>query len=129
MDAVPIVPPLFRDTKNTTLHELQTGDSSRATDSQSAACWIMASTAGRLPLADRNDRQRARRFRSNGLETRGLDYENTSHGRDTADDNAVPEGRRDRPETGGSAGRLADRRRRPWHGGRRIDRRGPLARP
>src|SRR6266852_9813140 len=32
MDAVPIVPPLFRDTKNTTLHELQTGDSSRATD-------------------------------------------------------------------------------------------------
>src|ERR1700757_1362806 len=32
MDAVPIVPPLFRGTKNTTLHELQTGDTSRATD-------------------------------------------------------------------------------------------------
>jgi hypothetical protein len=32
MDAVPIVPPLFRGTKNTTLHELQTGDRSRATD-------------------------------------------------------------------------------------------------
>jgi hypothetical protein len=32
MDAVPIVPPLFRATKNTTLHELQTGDRSRATD-------------------------------------------------------------------------------------------------
>jgi hypothetical protein len=34
MDAVPIVPPLFWGTKNTTLHELQTGDRSRATDSQ-----------------------------------------------------------------------------------------------
>jgi hypothetical protein len=33
MDAMPIVPPLFRATKNTTLHELQTGDRSRATDS------------------------------------------------------------------------------------------------
>jgi hypothetical protein len=33
MDAVPIVPPLFWGTKNTTLHELQTGDRSRATDS------------------------------------------------------------------------------------------------
>jgi FixJ family two-component response regulator len=32
MDAVPIVPPLFWGTKNTTLHELQTGDRSRATD-------------------------------------------------------------------------------------------------
>src|ERR1700730_1801767 len=32
MDAVPIVPPLFWCTKNTTLHELQTGDRSRATD-------------------------------------------------------------------------------------------------
>src|SRR6516162_7720290 len=32
MDAVPIVPPLFRAPKNTTLHELQTGDRSRATD-------------------------------------------------------------------------------------------------
>src|SRR2546427_582399 len=32
MDAVPIVPPLFRGTKNTTLHELQTHDRSRATD-------------------------------------------------------------------------------------------------
>src|SRR5437879_10683236 len=32
MDAVPIVPPLFQGTKNTTLHELQTGDRSRATD-------------------------------------------------------------------------------------------------
>src|ERR1700740_1189417 len=32
MDAVPIVPPLFRGTKNTTLHELQTGDTSRAPD-------------------------------------------------------------------------------------------------
>jgi hypothetical protein len=32
MDAVSIVPPLFWDTKNTTLHELQTGDRSRATD-------------------------------------------------------------------------------------------------
>jgi hypothetical protein len=29
---VPIVPPLFWGTKNTTLHELQTGDRSRATD-------------------------------------------------------------------------------------------------
>src|ERR1700739_4715830 len=35
MDAVPIVPPLFRGTKNTTLHELQTGDTSRATDTSS----------------------------------------------------------------------------------------------
>src|SRR5256885_13038987 len=34
MDAVPIVPPLFRGTKNTTLHELQTGDRSRATDTR-----------------------------------------------------------------------------------------------
>jgi hypothetical protein len=34
MDAVPIVPPLFRGTKNTTLHELQTADRSRATDSR-----------------------------------------------------------------------------------------------
>src|SRR5882672_3621652 len=34
MDAVPIVPPLFRATKNTTLHELQTGDTSRATDTR-----------------------------------------------------------------------------------------------
>src|SRR5713101_2525938 len=33
MDAVPIVPPLVQGTKNTTLHELQTGDRSRATDS------------------------------------------------------------------------------------------------
>jgi hypothetical protein len=32
MDAVPIVPPLFQGTKNTTLHELQTGDRSCATD-------------------------------------------------------------------------------------------------
>src|SRR6266699_5482076 len=32
MDAVPIVPPLFQGTKNTTLHELQTADRSRATD-------------------------------------------------------------------------------------------------
>src|ERR1700722_2949930 len=32
MDAVPIVPPLIWGTKNTTLHELQTGDRSRATD-------------------------------------------------------------------------------------------------
>src|ERR1700756_6061029 len=32
MDAVPIVPPLFQGTKNTTLHELQTGDTSCATD-------------------------------------------------------------------------------------------------
>jgi hypothetical protein len=32
MDAVPIVPPLFWGTKNTTLHELQTHDRSRATD-------------------------------------------------------------------------------------------------
>jgi hypothetical protein len=32
MDAVPIVPPLFQGTKNTTLHELQTGDRSRAAD-------------------------------------------------------------------------------------------------
>ncbi|MCK1709080.1 MULTISPECIES: hypothetical protein [unclassified Bradyrhizobium] len=29
---MPIVPPLFQGTKNTTLHELQTGDRSRATD-------------------------------------------------------------------------------------------------
>jgi hypothetical protein len=36
MDAVPIVPPLFRGTKNTTLHELQTGDRSRATDNPRA---------------------------------------------------------------------------------------------
>src|SRR5947208_1678397 len=36
MDAVPIVPPLFQGTKNTTLHELQTGDRSRATDRTSA---------------------------------------------------------------------------------------------
>src|SRR6202171_3139591 len=34
MDAVPIVPPLFRATKNTTLHELQTHDRSRATDTR-----------------------------------------------------------------------------------------------
>jgi len=34
MDAVPIVPPLFWGTKNTTLHELQTGDRSRATDTR-----------------------------------------------------------------------------------------------
>jgi two-component system sensor histidine kinase UhpB len=34
MDAVPIVPPLFQGTKNTTLHELQTGDRSRAADMQ-----------------------------------------------------------------------------------------------
>src|SRR5512132_4391025 len=34
MDAVPIVPPLFRSTKNTTLHELQTHDRSRATDTE-----------------------------------------------------------------------------------------------
>jgi hypothetical protein len=34
MDAVPIVPPLFRGTKNTTLHELQTDDRSRATDTR-----------------------------------------------------------------------------------------------
>src|ERR1700722_16546125 len=33
MDAVPLRPPLFWGTKNTTLHELQTGDRSRATDS------------------------------------------------------------------------------------------------
>jgi len=37
MDAVPIVPPLFRGTKNTTLHELQTGDKSRATDTRKSA--------------------------------------------------------------------------------------------
>src|ERR1700758_3964770 len=37
MDAVPIVPPLFWGTKNTTLHELQTGDRSRATDNG----WFM----------------------------------------------------------------------------------------
>src|SRR3954464_4255436 len=36
MDAVPIVPPLFRAIKNTTLHELQTGDRSRATDNTSS---------------------------------------------------------------------------------------------
>jgi hypothetical protein len=36
MDAVPIVPPLFRATENTTLHELQTGDRSRATDTPEA---------------------------------------------------------------------------------------------
>src|ERR1700733_3162535 len=36
MDAVPIVPPLFWGTKNTTLHELQTGDRSRATDTTPA---------------------------------------------------------------------------------------------
>jgi len=36
MDAVPIVPPLFWGTKNTTLHELQTGDRSRATDTAAA---------------------------------------------------------------------------------------------
>src|ERR1700726_4978694 len=37
MDAVPIVPPLFWGTKNTTLHELQTGDRSRATDTTKSA--------------------------------------------------------------------------------------------
>jgi hypothetical protein len=45
MDAVPIVPPLFWGTKNTTLHELQTGDRSRATD---IALWA----ALRVLLAD-----------------------------------------------------------------------------
>jgi hypothetical protein len=44
MDAVPIVPPLFRGTKNTTLHELQTRDRSRATDTQ----LIAACGAGRF---------------------------------------------------------------------------------
>src|SRR5712671_1568725 len=39
MDAVPIVPPLFQGTKNTTLHELQTGDRSRATDNSVKRVW------------------------------------------------------------------------------------------
>jgi hypothetical protein len=43
MDAVPIVPPLFWGTKNTTLHELQTGDRSRATDTISKLSWTSSS--------------------------------------------------------------------------------------
>src|SRR5258708_1893803 len=44
MDAVPLVPPLFRSIENTTLHELQRGDRSRATDScQAKSCAPPAS--------------------------------------------------------------------------------------
>src|SRR5882757_8257780 len=57
MDAVPIVPPLFRGTENTTLHELQTGDRSRATDS-----------GVRQPLCRvRHDRYTPRRSPGRGL--------------------------------------------------------------
>src|SRR5665213_1227673 len=42
MDAVPIVPPLFWAPKNTTLHELQTHDTSRATDTMMPARWTHA---------------------------------------------------------------------------------------
>jgi predicted RND superfamily exporter protein len=46
MDAVPIVPPLFRATKNTTLHELQTHDRSRATDRLAAVVLLIAAAFG-----------------------------------------------------------------------------------
>src|SRR5258708_40040822 len=45
MDAVPIVPPLFPGTKNTTLHELQTHDRSRATDMPGSAYCCAAMRA------------------------------------------------------------------------------------
>src|SRR3984957_19113892 len=48
MDAVPIVPPLFWGTKNTTLHELQTGDRSRATDTGLGRALASATEAVKL---------------------------------------------------------------------------------
>jgi hypothetical protein len=51
MDAVPIVPPLFRGTKNTTLHELQTGDKSRATDNDRCAALPAQATGFTLTQA------------------------------------------------------------------------------
>src|SRR5450631_78997 len=51
MDAVPIVPPLFRGTKNTTLHELQTHDRSRATDTEDPPPLVFSSKDAKLFLA------------------------------------------------------------------------------
>src|SRR6516164_9280104 len=51
MDAVPIVPPLFRAPKNTTLHELQTGDRSRATDKKRRWPCVARSKVDRLDLS------------------------------------------------------------------------------
>ena len=60
MDAVPIVPPLFRGTKNTTLHELQTGDRSRATDSERCKLLKIAGLNDNLLLDGRRSAVRAR---------------------------------------------------------------------
>src|SRR5216683_7097861 len=55
MDAVPIVPPLFRGTKNTTLHELQTHDRSRATDTMVPAVLDGGPIGGNLPGHKKTD--------------------------------------------------------------------------
>jgi hypothetical protein len=86
MDAVPIVPPLFWGTKNTTLHELQTGDRSRATDTDfkgllrepnypnKLAFVFLRSISGFLPCQATRPSQRARRIKTAHYYLKCLDY-------------------------------------------------------
>jgi PAS domain-containing protein len=64
MDAVPIVPPLFRGTKNTTLHELQTHDRSRATDNDETGRWLATTEHVDFSSLNNSDRDYFQRHRA-----------------------------------------------------------------
>ena len=56
------MPPLFRATRNTTLHELQTGDTSRATDTNAPHPW--AAHGPKLDLSHETREAHSRYVRS-----------------------------------------------------------------